>query len=275
MKRLLFGLMFGFCTVLNAKNLTSINEIYKLTDKQISQCTISGFTLMKIDDGFKKILNSKLNSFSTLKATDFDMSECLSKKNLQPNVVTTYFWQKNQKFMDQNLTSYIAYDYLNKKMLVVLLDNDLNTYLIGDKDNYLIEALKNSKDANDVLFGNINWNSENDFKNLGSSNSIPSKDDLIQMEQKKLAILKNDLLCKTVFDIAENVMQGRQAGIPKETQIQMNNQSPYSNSDLKKYEVLLIDKAYASEIFVKPLDKFAYSKGFAYQSFFECRKSFS
>jgi hypothetical protein len=275
MKRLLLCGVIAFCTTLHAKNLTSINDIYKLKDKQFEDCNVSGFSLLKLDKDFIVGLNARLKPFGALKADDFDMSECLAKRNLQNNVITTFFWQKNNEILEQHMQSYIAYDRFNKNMLVILLDNDLNTYILGNRDQYLIDALKNSREPDDGVFNSINWNSSRSFRELGLSKGVPSKDDLIEMENQRYAIEKKGLLCKAAFDIADYVMKARQDGITKINQLETLRQNPHKNSDYTKYEFSLIDKAYDEPAYETNIEKFAVTKRFAYKTFFDCYKSIS
>ncbi|MCB2303789.1 hypothetical protein AB7B61_07035 [Acinetobacter baumannii] len=272
MKRLLLCGVIAFCTTLHAKNLTSINDIYKLKDKQFEECEVNSFSLLKLDKDLTIGLIARLHPFGVLKPGDFDMSACLTKRNLQENVITTYFWQKNQKFVGQNLKSYVAYDSSNKNILVILLDNDLNTYILGNRDQYLIDALKNSRDPSDVAFSRINWSSTRSFRDLGPKNVIPTKDDLLQMQEEKYQIEKKDLLCKAGFEMAENIMKARQAGVSKTMQLDSNEQNLYRYPEYSKYKMDLINKAYDEPIHENSIDKYAVSKGFAYKSFFECKK---
>ncbi|HFF5368544.1 TPA: hypothetical protein ACGDS7_002171, partial [Acinetobacter baumannii] len=178
----------------------------------------------------------------------------------------------NQKFVGQNLKSYVAYDSSNKNILVILLDNDLNTYILGNRDQYLIDALKNSRDPSDVAFSRINWSSTRSFRDLGPKNVIPTKDDLLQMQEEKYQIEKKDLLCKAGFEMAENIMKARQAGVSKTMQLDSNEQNLYRYPEYSKYKMDLINKAYDEPIHENSIDKYAVSKGFAYKSFFECKK---
>ncbi|MCV9898260.1 UNVERIFIED_CONTAM: hypothetical protein E7W76_26455, partial [Cronobacter sakazakii] len=103
----------------------------------------------------------------------------------------------------------------------------LNTYILGNRDQYLIDALKNSRDPSDVAFSRINWSSTRSFRDLGPNNVIPTKDDLLQMQEEKYQIEKKDLLCKAGFEMAENIMKARQAGVSKTMQLDSNEQNLY------------------------------------------------
>lgn len=128
---------------------------------------------------------------------------------------------------------------------------------------------------NDTDLSRINWNTNKSFSDLKPNNVVPTKEDLFQMEIKKREIEKKDLLCKAVFEIAENIMKARRAGVSKTMQLQSNQQTPYRSPEYTKYEMYLINKAYDKSTYEKTLGTFEASKEFAYKSFFECKKSIS
>lgn len=261
-----------FCSAANAKKITSISDIYKLTSKQLESCETGGFDLYEVDNKFRDAFNSRLKPFGGISAKDFDMSECLSKRNIQNEVITTYFWQKHRNLSGVNLTSYISYDPINQKMLVVILDNDLNTYILGNKDQYLIDALKNSRDDIDEIFDNIDFNSNRSFSDFGKSTWLPSKDELLALNQKKYDLQKNDLACNAIFTLADKIMSARQSGVDKEYQLRTFHKEPKLDSVVEAYVDQAIEKAYKIKIYEESIDKFAITKGFAYQTYFDCRK---
>lgn len=71
MKRLLLCGVIAFCTTLHAKNLTSINDIYKLKDKQFEECEVNGFSLLKLDKDLTIGLIARLHPFGVLKPWGF------------------------------------------------------------------------------------------------------------------------------------------------------------------------------------------------------------
>lgn len=273
MKKLLIILSaIIFCSAVNAKKITSIADLYKLTSKQLESCETGGFDLYEVDQYFRGALNSRLKPFGGLSVKDFDMSECFHKRNIQNEVITTYFWQKNRDLSGINMTSYIAFDTNTKKMLVVLLDNDLNTYILGNKDQYLIDALKNSRDDIDKIFDNIDFNSNRSFSDFGKSTWLPSKDELLALNQKKYDLQKNDLACNAIFTLADKIMSARQSGVDKEYQLKAFHKEPKLDSVVEAYVDQAIEKAYKIKIYEESIDKFAITKGFAYQAYFDCRK---
>lgn len=258
--------------MVNAKDLSRIDELHNLKDKDFRECKVSSFTLLESNISFKNVLEKTLYPFGMLKYKDFDMGECLSNKNLQQDVVTTVLWQKNKSFIGNNLYSYIAYDYKQKKALVVVLDSNLDTYILGNIDSYLINALESSF-RNDEIFKSINWSSKRKFRDFGKQNPpVPTKDEILEMEQKKYEILKKNLLCKTVFGMAEGVMRSRQLGVTKDYQLEQNSRLEYPSVEFRDYERLLIEKAYNIPIYENPKDEYAVIKGFSYESFFNCEK---
>ncbi|MDC5207031.1 hypothetical protein NRA69_14745 [Acinetobacter baumannii] len=130
-------------------------------------------------------------------------------------------------------------------------------------------------DPSDPAYSRINQNSNRSVRELGQNNVVPTKEDLFQMEIKKREIEKKDSLCKAVFEMAENIMKARRAGISKTMQLQSNQQTPYRSPEYTKYEMYLINKAYDKSSYEKTLGTFEASKEFAYKSFFECKKSIS
>ncbi|WP_174492711.1 hypothetical protein [Acinetobacter sp. Marseille-Q1623] len=147
MKRKIEGTIFLTilisCSTLHAKqNITAqqfINSINE-TPKFNEECTYSNHDITKSDMNLSLNINLLLGRFGGLSFNDFDMGECLSDKNVKNGILSTYFWQKNKKFNGQNLSLYVAYNAEKQKLLLVIIDENLNTYLLGDKD----AELKNS-----------------------------------------------------------------------------------------------------------------------------------
>lgn len=106
------------------------------------ECNYSNFDLIEADKMLGKNLNLLLKKFGTLKLSDFDMGECVSTDNIQNDILTTYFWQKNMDYKGEQLSLYFSYNTSNQDLLVALTDKDLKSYLIGDKDNDLKVNIK-------------------------------------------------------------------------------------------------------------------------------------
>lgn len=274
--RKLFLLLFiiGFCSTVNAKQIASITDIYKLTNKQFDSCEVGGFDLYRVDKGFRDALDSRLKPFGELSAKDFDMSECFNKRNIQNEVITTYFWQKHRSLLGVKITSYISFDTKTKKMLVVLLDEKLNTYILGNKDKYLIDALKNSRDNADNVFDSIDFQSNRSFSDFGRLTLVPSKGELLALNQKKYDLQKNDLACNAIFTLSEKIMTARQSGVDKADQLKAFHKEPRLEVLIEEYVDQAIEKAYKIKIFEDSTDKFAISKGFAYQTYFDCKSKY-
>lgn len=143
------------------------------------------------------------------------------------------------------------------------------------EDLTAINDIYKLSNPNDTDLSRINWNTNKSFSDLKPNNVVPTKEDLFQMEIKKREVEKKDLLCKAVFEMAENIMKARRAGVSKTMQLQSNQQTPYRSSEYTKYEMYLINKAYDKSTYEKTLGTFEASKEFAYKSFFECKKSIS
>jgi len=141
------------------------------------------------------------------------------------------------------------------------------------EDLTAINDIYKLSDPSDAAFNRINWSSNKSFSDLGPNKGVPTGDALFQLEIKKREIERKDALCKAVFEMAENIMKARRAGVSKTMQLQSNQQTPYRSPEYTKYEMYLINKAYDKSTYEKILGTFEASKEFAYKSFFECKKS--
>ncbi|HCU74492.1 MAG TPA: hypothetical protein DGS69_02350 [Acinetobacter baumannii] len=106
------------------------------------ECNYSNFDLVEADKMLSTNLNLLLKKIGTLKLSDFDMGECVTPDNIQENILTSYFWQKNMDYKGEQLSLYFSYNTSNQDLLVALTDKDLKSYLIGDKDNDLKVNIK-------------------------------------------------------------------------------------------------------------------------------------
>ncbi|OTL19439.1 hypothetical protein [Acinetobacter pittii] len=106
------------------------------------ECNYSNFDLIEADKMLGTNLNLLLKKFGTLKISDFDMGECVSSDNIQNDIITSYFWQKNKDYKGEQLSLYFAYNTNRQDLLIALTDKDLKSYLIGDKDNDLKGNIK-------------------------------------------------------------------------------------------------------------------------------------
>ena len=79
-----------------------------------------------------------LSEFGGLKINDFDMGECLNSKSITNSLLITKFWQKNKNFYNNNLSLYVAYNVYENLALLVIVDDDGKSYLLGDN----IQTLK-------------------------------------------------------------------------------------------------------------------------------------
>lgn len=137
MKFLILFLILLFPISLQAKtNLTATEfmESIKINSKFNENCDSSNHSVLESDKILKININLQLNNFSGLTIDDFDMGECLSESNVDKDIFITHFWQKNKKFKGQNLSVYLAYKPSAHRLLIAIIDDDLNVYLIGDKD---------------------------------------------------------------------------------------------------------------------------------------------
>ncbi len=92
------------------------------------ECNYSNFDLVEADKMLSTNLNLLLKKFGTLKLSDFDMGECVTPDNIQENILTSYFWQKNMDYKGEQLSLYFSYNTSNQDLLVALTDKDLKSY---------------------------------------------------------------------------------------------------------------------------------------------------
>lgn len=128
-------------------------------------------------------------------------------------------------------------------------------------------------DPSDPAYSRINQNSNRSVRELGQNTVGPNQEALFQLQHKKREIERKDALCKAAFDMADNIMNERQAGVSKAIQLQSNLQTAYRSPEYTKYQVYLINKAYDEPVYAKTVETYYVSKEFAYKSFFECKKS--
>ncbi|SSS46143.1 Uncharacterised protein [Acinetobacter baumannii] len=115
------------------------------------KCKLRGFNLLAYDANFKEAFDSKLMKFGAMKSTDFDKDGCINENNLINGILTAEFLQNKNKFVGQHLKSFVAFDSKNKEILVVLVDEESKSYVIGDKTPNLISALKSSFGSNEYF----------------------------------------------------------------------------------------------------------------------------
>ncbi len=132
--------------------------------KKLTDCKLRGFNILAYDSYFKYAFDTKLKEFGAMKSTDFDEDGCINDSNLYEGIVTAEFSQKKNKIVGHHIKSYVAFDSKTRHILIILIDDDFRTYIIGDNEANLVNALKSS------------FNSDNSFKKVNFSSSYTFKD---------------------------------------------------------------------------------------------------
>ena len=90
----------------------------------------------------RKVFLDKLN----LDIEKFDMTSIFQLSDIKDDVLTFYMYQKNETYLGQRLTAYIAYAPKSNDILVVTTNDTNNQVKIyGEKTYLLVEALVKSK----------------------------------------------------------------------------------------------------------------------------------
>lgn len=163
---LLIGLIFSFD--IYAKSVNSVSVFSSKIIKQKSynnDCGISNDLLLANDDTLRSKVEVALATFGGMSIADFDMGECVSSQNFKQNIFITHFWQKNTEKLNHRLDLFIAYDFKNGRVFSVIIDNENNSYFMGDDDIDLKNALKK-----DTIYSNnfskVNLDSNLKFSDL-------------------------------------------------------------------------------------------------------------
>jgi hypothetical protein len=102
---------------------------------------------------------------------------------------------------------------------------------------------------------------------------LPTEDELKGLVTQKALIEMRDLKCKTVLDIAELVMKGRQSGITIDKQLQQLLSYTTMPADLVEKERELIVEAYKLPQFESKRDQYFITKEYSTKAFLECKKN--
>lgn len=194
-----------------AKQELNVENVVKYVDQKgfNKDCSLSTFDLVSADKKFNNKLSQDLNKFSGISINDFDMGECLTLNNVQNKVLVNHFWQKNLNYQGHHLDLFVAYDYKKDLLLLIILDNDLNPYLIGNKTDVLINSItgnplyKNNFSEVDlskkISFSDLNEKKDLDqdsLEKISESKIVELKyTDPIELE-KQTAVVKWDISCK-------------------------------------------------------------------------------
>ncbi|ENR2979746.1 hypothetical protein ACEVBE_000002 [Acinetobacter nosocomialis] len=252
MKKFIFLSLICFPLLANADTPQPLN--YN------ENCKLRGFNLLAYDANFKEAFDSKLMKFGAMRSTDFDEDGCIGENNLINGVLTAEFRQNKNKFVGQHLKSFVAFDSKNKEILVVLIDEESKSYIIGDKTSRLTSALKSSFGSNEQ-FKKIDLSSSLAFTNFNENYQTIKVEkkfsEIIEKrieENKKLYKLANenlkkknlkDLIHKDTKYIAQlKDGEGRQTNIDVITVLDPNINLPLSKKGISQnlYFVSVLEK---------------------------------
>lgn len=145
------------------------NSEIKTTEDFIDQALMNGFTnencdisnhsLVENDLKLSNKMENLLKSFGGLKLSDFDMGQCLSRESITNHILITIFWQKNKSFKDNSLNLFVAYNPYRDKLLLVILDEDGQSYFLGDNDQYMRSKFSENPETKDqaiLYYGSSN-----------------------------------------------------------------------------------------------------------------------
>lgn len=160
-------MMFVLPVAHSAPRVTGLELINSSSQQLLKDCSVSSFLLYENDKKYKMLLDASLLFFGGLKAKNFDMGQCIDEGSVYKNsIIVMNLWQKNNSFLGQQLQAFVAYDPQNKKLLTLLIDEELNSYLLGSKDNNLIEAIQENEQRK-TNHSEVNFKSINTFKDFG------------------------------------------------------------------------------------------------------------
>lgn len=143
------AVLFGaLCSHANAKTAKSLDELLKKDVSEVNKCETSNYYLFENDTKLKALVELKLRSgFGAVSLKDFDMGECITRKNFEDGVFYTSFWQKNNKIAGIKNDMLIAYD-INTESMLILIKNEVDqTFVLDDfiKDKQLFSKVESSE----------------------------------------------------------------------------------------------------------------------------------
>lgn len=167
----------------SAKNYSVANLINERPN-YLDRCTIQNFNVVESDNKLNSLISIYLNKFGGLRLKDFDKGTCVKSENIRNGVFTSYFYQQNKSVVGQNLKMFVAYNELTGKILLVLRDNNMQTFVLGN-DTDLFENLKTTY-ATNPMFSGADKDSKLSFSDLGGEKLIKAeKDNAARVKAKK------------------------------------------------------------------------------------------
>lgn len=182
-KIILLSLIFSSSVF--AKQLNLNDFLGKVKSSDLDNCSISSLKLPMIDMMYDIKANSYLNSFGSMKLKDFDMGDCISQRNILNGIITAHYFQKNKSIIGHHLKSYIAYDFKNEKMLIVMQDDDKKTYILGDRENNSLKDSLKSSFQSEFSSNKVDLDSKFSFQDIGNESRIAKEEeDKLKVRQK-------------------------------------------------------------------------------------------
>lgn len=217
MKKIAFFFLSLITIATHAKTY-NIEKLAREKPNVLDRCNIQNFDVVESDTKLNSLLNVYLNQFGGLKLKDFDKGTCINSKNIKDGVFTSFFYQNAKSTVGQNLKLFVAYKESSDKILLVLRDNSMQTFILGN-DLSLFDNLKYTYVSN-PLFMDADRNSKLTFADLGSDKLInlqkeeankfkANKDKIITDAQKALKnvnvknLITNDISYKELLKSGE------------------------------------------------------------------------
>lgn len=157
MKRIIIFSIATLCSGLSLAN-----------DQNHQKCKEDGFSLLDKSRKFNYAYERSLAYFGSMKPSDFDKSACFGKDNILNNIYTFSFYQDKKSLISRKFKNFVAFDAENNKILIVMLDSDKQTYVLGSREALLVNALKQSFSTSSD-FAYIDFDSKLTFDDIGVS----------------------------------------------------------------------------------------------------------
>lgn len=170
--------------ITTAKKNKVSDYIDVINRNSVNDCKINSFNLLNLDPVYADTFKVALSSFGSFKINDFDKAGCVTSINTKNNILTSALYQVNNKTIGHHFKLFSAYDLSTKELLLVIIDGNNKSYLIGPKKDSLKNALSSSFSA-DESFKLVQLDSLLTFSDLSKS-----QDD-IDKEVNELKIIQD------------------------------------------------------------------------------------
>lgn len=138
-------------------------------------CKINSFNLLNLDPVYADTFKMALSNFGSLKINDFDRAGCVTSLNTQKNILTSALYQVGKTTVGHHFKAFSAYDLSTKELLLVIIDGNNKSYLVGSKKDSLKNALSSSF-STDESFQAAQLNSLLTFSDLAKSQDDINKE---------------------------------------------------------------------------------------------------